>query len=623
MPIVQQGFLNTTALSVSDVYIQIVPPQFLINGVPSNVLGLVGSATWGPVNQPQIVGSPAQFKAKFGPYQARQYDMGTWATIAFQQGATAIQCVRVTDGTDIAATVLAQASAPKAAGKISFSGQPTASQTITLNGTAVTFVASGATGLQVNIGANLAATLASLLTLLQGSSDTQLVKFTYALSGTDLNLTAATGGTAGNSLTVATTVTGATVTNMSGGAAAAPALTLTSKYTGSFGNGIMVTIQPGSAAGTSQVLIAAPGLASEKFDNIGGSGATFWANVVAAINNGLSGSRGPSDIITATIGTSSASPQTATYYLQGGTDGVAGLNATALLGVDTVPRTGMYALRGQRVAVGALCDVTDTTSWAAQVAFGLGEGVYMITSGPAGQYPQTAATAKATAGIDSYAMKIMLGDWVYWNDTANGLPQRLVSPAAFSAGLLSALSPNQSTLNKQLQAVVGTEQSASGQPYTTADLQILAGAGIDVICNPVPGGNYFGCRNGRNASSNDVIHGDNYTRMTNYIATTLDTAMGIYVGKLQSATTRRQAKTTIDSFFGNLQQQGLIGTPNGRDDAWASVLDDSNNPASRVALGYMQADVQVQYLSVIEYFLVNLEAGQSVQIERKSVNFAV
>ena len=50
MPIVQQGSINTTALVVPDLYVQIVPPQNLVlNGVPTNVVGVVGTASWGPV----------------------------------------------------------------------------------------------------------------------------------------------------------------------------------------------------------------------------------------------------------------------------------------------------------------------------------------------------------------------------------------------------------------------------------------------------------------------------------------------------------------------------------------------------------------------------------------------
>ena len=46
------------------------------------------------------------------------------------------------------------------------------------------------------------------------------------------------------------------------------------------------------------------------------------------------------------------------------------------------------------------------------------------------------------------------------------------------------------------------------------------------------------------------------------------------------------------------------------------MLDNSNNPPDRGALGYQQADVKVIYLSVIEKFLVNVEGGQSVTINR-------
>ena len=69
----QIGSLNTTALVVPDLYVQIVPPQtLLINGVPSNVVGVVGTAAWGPVGQPMTVGSMAQYASLFGPVMPRK-----------------------------------------------------------------------------------------------------------------------------------------------------------------------------------------------------------------------------------------------------------------------------------------------------------------------------------------------------------------------------------------------------------------------------------------------------------------------------------------------------------------------------------------------------------------------
>jgi phage tail sheath protein FI len=308
----------------------------------------------------------------------------------------------------------------------------------------------------------------------------------------------------------------------------------------------------------------------------------------------------------------------ANQTLSGGTDGVTGVGTSLLLGTDGNVRKGMYSLRGTGCSVGTLVDCADNVGWPTQVAFALSEGVYMVDCGPSGDTITNAAATKTATGIDSYAIKLLFGDWVYWLDSTNGGQVRLISPSSFVAGLLANQSPEQSSLNKPVQGVVGTQKSYSNSVYSQADLQVLAGAGIDVIANPAPGGYYFAPVIGRNASSNAVIHGDNYTRLTNFIASTINAWMGQVVGLLQNATTRRQAFSLLDQFFFNLWQQGLIGNPDNTQ-PYSIVLDDTNNPASRVALGYMQANVQVQYQSVVEYMLTEIEGGQSVQITRLAV----
>src|SRR5438309_1577042 len=103
--IVQSGTLNTTALVVPDLFVQIVPPQNLVlNGVPSSKIGVVGTASWGPVGTPVIIGSMADYARNFGAVQNRKYDMGTAVALAVLQGANSFSCVRVSDGTDAAAT---------------------------------------------------------------------------------------------------------------------------------------------------------------------------------------------------------------------------------------------------------------------------------------------------------------------------------------------------------------------------------------------------------------------------------------------------------------------------------------------------------------------------------------
>ena len=285
----------------------------------------------------------------------------------------------------------------------------------------------------------------------------------------------------------------------------------------------------------------------------------------------------------------------------------------------------MYALRGQGCSVGLLADSIDTTQYSTQAAFGLSEGVYMILTGPSGDTTENAVATKATAGLDSHAAKLMFGDWIYWYDQANAVT-RLVSPQGFAAGRLVNLSPEQSSLNKQLYSIAGSQRSgsaASGQSstYATAELQLLFQNGIDVICNPQPGGSYWGVRCGHNSSSNAATNGDNYTRMTNYIAATLSAGMGLYVGQVINSTLFQNIRATLLAFLQAMLSQGLLGSTTGSQ-PFSVICDTTNNPQSRTALGYVQADVQVQYQGINEKFIVNVEGGQTVQISSTTVSNA-
>lgn len=594
--VTQQGQINTTALVVPDLYVQIVPPQTqYINGVPTNVLGIVGSASWGPVGSPTTVGNLAQYAAIFGPVMPRKYDLGTPLAAAMLQGANNFKVVRVTDGSDLAAT---------------YSINP-----ITL-GVLSGVVVAGGTGNAVG----------DILTL---STGTQTVaaqfKVTAVTAGAVTGISLYNAGnytvapTAGGATTSSGSGTGCTITATTG---ATNSLSITSKYTGTFGNSITATLSAGSQANTQKVVIAAPGLVPEAFDNIGSglSGIALWQAIATAINNGTSALRGPSAIAVASAAGVITAPIATTYTLAGGLDGASNVTGTTLVGVDTVPRTGMYALRNTGASVAMLADCDLSTTWTTQVSYGLSEGTYMILTGPSGDTISNAVSTKSTAGIDSYAAKLLFGDWVYFLDTYNN-QTRVISPQGFVAGLLANLSPQNSSLNKQIQGVVATQKTYTNGTYSAADLQQLAIAGIDLITNPVPGGSYFGCRLGHNSSSNPMTNGDNYTRMTNYIAYTLNAGMGKFVGMLQSATVRNQALSTISAFLNNLQQQSMIGDPNGGP-SYSVQIDANNNPTSRVSLGYMQADVKVKYLAVIEKFLINVEGGVSVQINKQQTALA-
>ena len=501
MPITLSGVLNTAALVVPDLYIQIVTPGLLaLNGVPTNIVGIVGTASYGPVNQPVVGGSYADYTTNFGPLVARTYDMGTQCYSAQLAGATAFTFVRVTDGSDTAAALAA-------------------------------------------------------------------------------------------------------ITN---GANVSPLFT--AAFTGSGGTLTTVAVATGKAAASFAATITRPGRPSELFDN----GFTTWAQLVAAINNGITGGQPPSKLVVASGGTGAAFaiPTTA---LAGGTDGVTAITPTVLMGVDGLVSTGMYALRNQGCAVGLVADLTTSTSFTTVDALASSEGIYMMQALPNGTTIAAAVAAKQTLGFSAWT-KLLHGDFLYINDTVTGT-LRMISPQGFAAGRLSALSPQQSGLNKPIPGIVGSYYTGSSgaNRYSEAQLQALFGQDIDLITSPQPGGPFWGLRLGHNASGNAAIDGDNYPRLTTFIARTLAAGMGTYVGQVINASLLSNIRATLLGFLGNLLQQGILGSVTGAL-PYAVACDGTNNPQSRTSLGYVQADVQVQYQGINEKFIVNLQGGTTVQV---------
>jgi len=514
MPIIQAGAINNTALIIPDLYVEIVPPQNLVlNGVPTNILGIIGTASWGPVGKPVIIGSMSNYYTNFGPVMPRKYDMGTPLATAVQQGAQDFRGVRVSDGTD----TFASANVPGAA------------------------------------------------------------------------------------------------------------LTITALYTGSFGNRLTITLQPGSKQSSWTLVVSLPGIQPEVFDNIAGNGGAFWLALANAVNTGAGVQRSSSRLITVQPNGNTSTPVGFSITLgsaTAGSDGASGVTSVQLLGQDDTTRKGMYSLRGQNCGLALLADADDPQSWSDQADFGLSEGVYMILTGPSGDSISNAVTTKQSVGLDCYAAKMMFGDWLWWLDQANGLI-RLVSPQGFVAGRLANLSPEQSSLNKQLYGVVGSQ--TSGQPqsgemlsYSSTDLATLFSSGIDVISNPQPAGSFWGVRGGKNASSDVTRNGDNYARLTNFIAHSLSAGMGRYIGQVITFGLFQSIRGTLLAFLQNMLNQGLLGSTNGAL-PFSVICDSSNNPIIRTGLGYVQANVQIQYQSINEKFIISLEGGQTVQIAMQTL----
>jgi hypothetical protein len=578
MTILQSGAAVPT---IPGLYVGITPPQAnYITPAETDILGVVGTATWGPVNSPKNVAGLTDFIGKFGYPQARKYDGGTQVWTANLQGAQNFRFVRVTDGTDTAATAAL--------------GVQTATSAVVSGGTGYTTasVVTLSNGAVINVSAVTGGAITTFTVATQPTSEVTGAGAVTAVS--------ATGGGTGATFTFTYTA-GATVA---------------SKYTGSGANGDTVSIAPGRQSGTWAVTVNHPGRPTETFQNIGLglTGNALWAAIVSAVNNGING-QAASKIVVLTVGTSTTAPASQSATLAGGTDGVTTITATVLLGVDTSPRTGMYALRKQGCSVALLADCDTSSSWTTQVVFGLSEGVYMVMTGPSGDTISNATSVAPAAGINSYAGKLMFGDWVYLNDTINGY-NRLTSPQGWVAGYIAANQPQLSSLNQQLQGIVGTQKSTTGVPYYDDDLASLYAAGIDVITNPVPGGAYFGARFGINSSASPQVNGDNYTRMTNFLAASFNASLGPYIGQLELPSTIANAKAALTSFLASLAQAGAIGSPTGATPYSVAVV--PNTPP-----GVLQFQVLVVYANVISQLLVNVQGGQSVTINTVSTTSAI
>ena len=174
-------------------------------------------------------------------------------------------------------------------------------------------------------------------------------------------------------------------------------------------------------------------------------------------------------------------------------------------------------------------------------------------------------------------------------------------PQGFVAGRLSNLSPEQSSLNKQLYGVIGSAE-VRARPVSGQSTHVFRGRTCGAVrrgdrrdANPQPAGAFWGVRGGHNCSSNPAINGDNYTRMTNYIAATLAAGMGIYVGEVINADLfRRDQGDAAYLPAATCSARACCGSPPDGSLPFSVICDSTNNPESRTALGYVQSDAQVR-----------------------------
>jgi hypothetical protein len=655
MPIYQAGQLNTAGQLPPGAYVQVVAPPPVVQGIASNGLGQVGVASWGPVNSPYVVGSPQQAGLYLGPVTNRKSDLATAMAIAFARGQTNNTAVRVTDGTDTAATsALKDGSSVTGAtltgfytGVVGNTLQATMANgtkpntykcTVALPGYLSEIFDNLAVGVMpgsTTAGTGYTSVPALSISAPQtsggvqasGNATLQAVSTTLGVGGT---------GYAANDLITLSNGVIIKVLTVSSGAVA----TMSIQSAGSIGGGSVPTnpvaqiSTTGSGSGATfnltwglgpiNITMPGSGYTSATATLTGGGGGTggsytlgtgCWTNLVSAINNGQSGVRGPSQLVVASLGSSVAAPALATYTFSGGTDGAAGVTDATLVGTNSTPPTGMYALQNANVLTMNLIDHSTSAHWNTIAQFCQLYGIFGAGQGSAGQSISTVSSLLNSAGVDNYSFKTFVGDWVYWQDTVNNV-QRLLGPATFWAPMRASLTPNQSTLNKPVNGLIGTQRSSQNQLYADAEaLQAVQGR-LDYLANPAPGGNYFAFQTDMNCSTYAATNSEAYTSMTNFLALTLASNFGFVVGNPQTTDLRQEVNDAITAFLSGLWLvQKFIGDVNNPTKVPFSVQTNAaNNPSNQVAVGLMQTLVKVTYLSIVREFVISLQGGSTVQV---------
>lgn len=111
--IYNDGNVNLGSLNSPDIYIRIVRPPGFIRGVQTDVAAVIGTAAWGPMNQPVLLGSPQDIQRVFGGVvkgtETDKFDLCRDGVIAFQQAQSEASLelvgLRVGDGTEAKASV--------------------------------------------------------------------------------------------------------------------------------------------------------------------------------------------------------------------------------------------------------------------------------------------------------------------------------------------------------------------------------------------------------------------------------------------------------------------------------------------------------------------------------------
>lgn len=614
---------NPGAFGADNVYVIVQPPQPVIpSGGQARNGACVGGASWGPLNVPVACGTPAQLLSNFGLPTA-----GNTAPLV-QEGAVflnqapqgAVYGIRVADGSQAAAAGgILDATTAKFGftGTAVSGGGDTVALEIYQNGVRITTNSSHLTYTTTAAEADtaIATAVAALIAAAAAPWTTFFTAASAVASGANVSVPITALHPNTTIVPVITKLMGSTLAATNAGQ---QDLVATGIYTGTFGDSIVLSIAAGSLPNTVRAIVSTPNSNPEVWDNLPATGSV--AAAVNAINNGTSPGAPRSQFITVAAGTDATELTIGqSVQLTGGVDGTAAISNSVYIGVDGMAgsRTGMYSARSvPGITVLWFAGCTDTTVWPTMDVFAKQEYILAIGSLPVNTLPSAALTAVGAAGVNDPWFAIMVNHLVIFDSILNLIVY--LAPACILGGVICNLNPQQSPGNKTVSGIIGTDKTYGPNPiiFAASDDAALESAGITYVSATIPGANAFGIRNGKNSNSSNFATSEiAYTTLTNQIVSDLSgPVLGQFVDLIQSTAAndpvREAARNALNSYFGP-----KVGTVI---DNFSAQCDLNNNTVATIQAGYLYATVLVEYLAVINKFIINLTAGQTVTVTASS-----
>lgn len=550
------GFITPNAITITNlnapnVYVQILQPTPGVQGVATNVVGIVGTASWGPLNTPTLVVSPNGFKSNFAWIQppvaptgaisalTNPYEMASAVAAVFAQssfaGGVACQAVRVSDGTDTKATLAVKDT----------TGVP-------LTGGTLTALYSGSLGNNITITIAMSKTVATI------------VYFNVTLTppaGYGLNAEF--------------------YPNLQGGVAAAVNSPFWFNLQNALANGIPGVIGPSLLARLASILVTAenPGIIT-----------------ASPMTGGTDGILTPATTLTNAVGSAASNPYTGLFSLIGASPSpavavIAGFGANAS-DLSTNNATIQTFIDSSACEFFADFPLGDTTAAAVTIA-------NTPASGGVVDYnfsfiKDWAFWNDGVSGLRFYPMAPFAagvrGVTQPWNSLLNLQVKGIMGTYRTVGAGASPYSPSETGLCNANGILLVTAPSPGG-----AYVGFSTGVNSSMLSNPATGPEEF-------------------ASMTNYLAKTFAGSFGLVVGQPQTNSPvdplRKKVRDNLNGFLGGLatRQPAAIQTP------YLVTCDTTNNKPASVAAHFINALVTVTYLSTVWYFVISLNGGNTVQV---------